>query len=81
MFRDRRATPRFVANCAASIVGSTSTLSQDCLVADMSEGGVRLVVQSEVPELFILEFKDGSSESRKCRVVWHLDNEVGAEFV
>jgi hypothetical protein len=47
----------------------------------MSDGGVRLFVQAEVPETFVLVIKDGKGASRECRVVWRLDDEIGAEFI
>ena len=53
-----------------------------CLVTDVSDGGVRLFADGiDVPDEFILVF-DGTGEAgRKCRVVWRLDCEIGAEFV
>jgi len=80
MFQDRRASPRQVVNCPGSIVADGSAGS-DCLIADISEGGVRLFVQSDVSEKFVLVLKDGSGEKYECRVVWRLDDELGAEFI
>lgn len=79
MHEERRASPRQVVNCPGSIVAAAAT--QDCLIADISDGGVRLFVQSQVPEEFSLVIKDGSDASHKCRVVWRLDDELGAEFI
>ena len=59
------------------------SLPRDCLVTDMSEGGVRLHVEGvEVPEQFvlILSVGGGKPELRHCRVVWKLGHEVGAKF-
>jgi hypothetical protein len=81
MYSDRRASPRQVVNCPGSIVGDAGAESQDCLIADISDGGVRLFVQAEVPESFALVIKDGSDANHKCRVVWRLDDEIGAEFI
>ena len=81
MFQDRRASPRQVVNCPGSIVCDARAGSQDCLIADMSDGGVRLFVQADVSEKFTLVIKDGSDTSHTCRVVWRLDDEVGAEFI
>ena len=81
MFQDRRASPRHVVNCSASIVCDASAGAQNCVVADMSDGGVRLLVQAAVPEEFVLVLNDGSGVSHKCRTVWRLDDEIGAEFV
>ena len=68
-------------DCSGSIVCGASAESQDCLIADISEGGVRLFIQAEVPETFVLVIKDGSDANHKCRVVWRLDDELGAEFI
>ena len=79
MFEERRASPREVVNCPGSIV--TGAAAQDCLIADMSDGGVRLFVQAPVPEEFSLVIKNGHDATHKCRVVWRLDDELGAEFI
>ena len=79
MHEERRASPREVVNCPGSVVAGVS--AQDCLIADISEGGVRLFVQSAVPEEFSLVIKDGSGTNHRCRVVWRLDDELGAEFI
>jgi len=81
MFQDRRASPRQVVNCAGSIICDASAETQDCLIADISDGGVRLFVQVEIPENFVLIVKDGSGANHKCRLVWRLDDEIGAEFI
>jgi hypothetical protein len=57
------------------------SLPRDCLVTDMSEGGVRLHVEGvDVPEQFavLLSIGGGKPELRHCRVVWKLGHEVGA---
>jgi len=53
-----------------------------CLVTDASDGGIRLFADGiNLPDEFILVF-DGTGEARrKCRVVWRLDDEIGAEFI
>ena len=81
VFQDRRASPRRVVDCPGTIVCDASAGSQDCLIADISDGGVRLFVQAEVPENFVLVVRDGSDANHKCRVVWRLDDELGAEFI
>jgi len=68
-------------DCPGNIVYDASAGSQDCLIADISDGGVRLFVQAEVPENFVLVVRDGSDANHKCRVVWRLDDEIGAEFI
>jgi hypothetical protein len=81
MFQDRRASPRQIVNCPGSIVSEAGAGPQDCLIADMSDGGVRLFVRSKVADEFVLVIKDGSDANHKCRVVWRLDDELGAEFI
>ena len=81
MFQDRRASPRQVVNCLGSIIDDAGAGSQECLIADISDGGVRLFTRAEVPDTFVLVIKDGSDVSHKCRVVWRLDDELGAEFI
>jgi hypothetical protein len=59
------------------------SLPRDCLVTDISDGGVRLHVEGvDVPDQFVvvLSFGDGKPTSRDCRVVWRLGHEVGAKF-
>ena len=79
MSEERRAFPREIVNCPGSIVAPAGT--NDCLIADISEGGVRLFVQSPVPDEFSLVIKDSNDAMHKCRVVWRLDDELGAEFI
>jgi PilZ domain. len=81
MFQDRRVSPRQIVNCPGSIVSEAGAASQDCLIADISDGGVRLFVQSKVADEFVLVIKDGSDANHACRVVWRLDDELGAEFI
>jgi PilZ domain len=82
MFEDRRASPRRVVDCAGSIVSGAGAKALDCVVADISDGGARLVVSGGgVPEEFGLMINDGTGAEHSCRVVWRLDDEVGVEFV
>ena len=57
------------------------TLPRDCLITDISDGGVRLHVEGfEVPDEFVLLLSgDGlTAKERAYRVVWRLGYEVGA---
>jgi len=57
------------------------TQAWDCLITDMSAGGVRLLADgAEVPEEFVLLLGGVGETGHKCRVVWRLDSEIGAEF-
>jgi len=81
IFEEKRASPRRIVNCPGSIVSEAIAGARDCLIADIADGGVRISTTAEVPDEFVLLPKDGSGASHKCRVVWRLDDEIGAEFV
>ena len=81
MLHERRKTPRQIVNRSARILPRADAAAQDCVIADMSEGGVRLLTEGvELPDEFILLAEGIEPAGRKCRVVWRLDNEIGAEF-
>jgi hypothetical protein len=68
----------------AKIHVATGTLPRDCLITDISDGGIRLHVEGfEVPDEFVLLLtgQDGTAEERTYRVMWRLGYEIGAEFV
>jgi hypothetical protein len=81
MFEDRRASPRRVVDCPGSIVSGAGAKTLDCVIADISDGGARLVVAGGVPEEFGLIINDGTAAEHSCRVVWRLDDEIGVEFL
>jgi PilZ domain len=83
MFKERRRSKRQVISRHAKFQVPGSSLSRDCVVSDLSRGGVRLHVEGvEVPDRFVLLVSDGSgrAQPRDCQVVWRLGFEVGAEF-
>ncbi len=70
-------------NRAAKIKAEELSSPRDCLITDISTGGVRLQVEGfDVPDDFIL-LLSGEGVPKECayRVVWRLGNEVGARFV
>ncbi len=82
MWQERRRTQRQVVNSTARIQSHVGSPVHACLVTDASDGGIRLFADGiDLPDEFILVF-DGTGEARrKCRVVWRLDDEIGAEFI
>lgn len=81
---DRRRSRRRVLNRMAKIQCTAGTLARDCLITDISDGGVRLHVEGfEVPDEFVLLLSgEGLDASERAyRVVWRLGYEVGARFV
>ena len=83
MLQDRRTTPRRSVNSAAKMRFDGGLPARDCVVMDISEGGARLLAAegAEVPEEFVLLLEADAEAGCRCRVVWRLDNEIGAEFV
>ena len=81
---ERRRSRRRLINRVAKIqFGSGGMLPRDCLITDISTGGVRLhVVGFEVPDDFVLHLS-GEGIAKECtyRVVWRLGHEVGARFM
>lgn len=81
---DRRRSRRRALNRMAKIQCGHGTLARDCLITDISDGGVRLHVEGfEVPDEFVLSVSgEGLDASERAyRVVWRLGYEVGAKFV
>ena len=80
MMHDRRKSHRHGLRGLAKIKTSTGALPRDCLVTDISDGGVRIHTESlDVPDQFVLMFAE-AGRPRECRVVWRLGHEIGAEF-
>ena len=80
---DRRRARRRLINRMAKIQLGSGTLPRDCLITDISTGGVRLHVEGfEVPDNFVLVLS-GDDLAKECsyRVVWRLGHEIGARFV
>jgi PilZ domain len=81
---ERRRTRRRTINRMAKVQFGTGALPRDCLITDISDGGVRLHVEGfDVPDDFILLLsgEDITGKERIYRVVWRLGYEIGAKFV
>ena len=80
---DRRRTSRQPVNHVAQIQLGSGMLPRDCLINDISGGGVRLHVEGfDVPDDFVL-LLSGLGIAKECayRVASRLENEIGASFV
>jgi hypothetical protein len=80
---ERRRARRREINRVTKIRLTNDTLLRECLVTDISTGGVRLHVEGfDVPEDFVLVFSDDDL-AKECsyRVVWRVGHEIGARFV
>jgi hypothetical protein len=80
---ERRQARRQMINRMAKIQLGAGTLPRDCLITDISTGGVRLHVEGfDVPDEFVLMLSgDEMSKEASYRVVWRLGHEIGARFV
>jgi PilZ domain len=81
---ERRQSRRRQINRVAKIQFGSGTLPRDCLITDISDGGVRLHVEGfDVPDDFVLLLTgdDIGAKERIYRVVWRLGYEIGAKFV
>ena len=80
---EKRRSRRRQINRVAKIQLASGTLPRDCLITDISTGGVRLHVEGfDVPDDFVLVLS-GDNLAKECsyRVVWRLGHEIGARFV
>ena len=81
MYAERRKSVRYAFNRYARIQAEMSGPSRDCLIVNMSEDGVRLHSEAELPDDFTLVIADAPRPRRSCRVVWRLGLEIGAKFI
>jgi hypothetical protein len=53
-----------------------------CTVADVSQGGAKLLVENspDLPGSFLLVLAQGGTAHRKCTVRWRSPTAVGVEF-
>lgn len=81
---ERRRSERQLINRVASVRAHLGALLGNCLITDISEGGVRLHVETfQLPDAFeLLISGDGVPvDVLTCQVVWRLGYEVGAKFM
>jgi hypothetical protein len=79
----RRRSSRRHCYRAAKIQLGGGTPARDCLVIDISDGGVRLNAEGlDVPDEFVLLLSnDGVVRESTCKVAWRCGDEVDATFV
>ncbi|WP_426433846.1 PilZ domain-containing protein [Bradyrhizobium genosp. P] len=81
MFANRRKSERRVCRSVAKIQMGTGSLPRDCMITDISSGGVKVIAEYlEIPEEFTIILSSGS-QPRQCRLAWRIGHEFGAQFV
>jgi PilZ domain len=80
---ERRRSPRHRLYRVAKIKIGAGIPPRDCIVIDISDGGVRLFLDSfDAPNEFLLLLScDGVVRESRYKVVWRHGHEVGAEFL
>lgn len=79
MRTERRNDERFAVREAAKIILPNNSQGLDCIATNVSDGGARLLVRADLPEVFVLHFVT-SGKQRHCRVVWRQGAETGVAF-
>jgi hypothetical protein len=80
---DLRKHRRVELSYGARVLSPEADLICDCAIVDVSQGGARILVLAAemVPDEFLLAFSASSDVSRRCKVAWRRDEEVGVIFV
>jgi hypothetical protein len=78
----RRSSRRHQCRAAKIQIGGDPP-ARDCLLIDISKGGVRLNVGGlNVPDEFVLILSNGGIiQESACKIAWRFGDEVGAKFV
>lgn len=80
MGANRRKSERRLCGGAAKVQFGVGSLPRDCMIIDVSNGGVRAIAENlEIPAQFTLIFPTG--QPRGCRLAWRIGCEFGAEFI
>jgi hypothetical protein len=80
MLANRRRSERRLCRRVAKIQFGTSSLPRDCMITDMSDGGVKVIAEYlEIPSEFTIILSTG--HPRQCRLAWRIGCELGAQFI
>jgi hypothetical protein len=79
---NRRRNPRRALHVKALLVRDEPQASLACNLVDISETGARLVFRdtTDVPDCFTIVLTPQGAPSRKCRLIWRGDTDVGVAF-
>jgi hypothetical protein len=80
---DKRRARRHPLRYAAWIDSGDNTPSRRCLVADVSESGARIELDTpaELPKQFWLLLSRDGKVHRRCEVIWQTGEHVGARYL
>jgi hypothetical protein len=80
MLVNRRKSERRMCRRVAKIQFGTGSLPRDCMITDVSDGGVKVIAEYlDVPSEFTIILSEG--RPRQCRLAWRIGCELGAQFV
>jgi hypothetical protein len=80
MLVNRRKSERRMCRRVAKIQFGTGSLPRDCMITDVSDGGVKVIAEYlDVPPEFTIILSEG--RPRQCRLAWRIGCELGAQFV
>jgi hypothetical protein len=80
MLVNRRRSERRMCRRVAKIQFGTGSLPRDCMITDVSDGGVKVIAEYlDVPSGFTIILSEG--RLRQCRLAWRIGCELGAQFV
>jgi len=79
----RKDARRQISLAAAIFAADGGPMICQCTMADVSEGGAKLLVEepSKVPERLVLVLSRGAGARRECAVRWRGTTAVGVRFV
>jgi hypothetical protein len=80
MLVNRRASERRPSKRIAKIQFGTGSLPRDCMITDMSAGGLKVIAEYlDIPAEFTIILSTG--HPRQCRMAWRIGCEFGAQFI
>ena len=80
MLANRRKSERRLCKRVAKIQFGTGSLPRDCMITDISAGGVKVIADyPDIPPEFTIILSTG--DPRQCRLAWRIGCEFGAQFV
>jgi hypothetical protein len=80
MLANRRSSERRLCRRVAKIQLGTGSLPRDCMITDVSDGGVKVIAEYlDIPAEFTIILSTG--HPRQCRLAWRIGCEFGAQFI